>query len=91
VSRPILHDVSSSPNLIRVIKSRRMRWAGHVARMGTGEVLIRFWWGDLRERNHLEDLGVDGRIILKCTFNKCDVEAWTRFIWLWIERVVGLL
>jgi hypothetical protein len=29
-----LHNLYSSPNIIRVIKSRRMRWAGHVARMG---------------------------------------------------------
>jgi hypothetical protein len=32
----------------------------------TGEVYTRFWWGDLRARDHLEDLGVDERIILKC-------------------------
>jgi hypothetical protein len=31
-----LHDLYSSPNVVRVIKSRRMRWAGHVARMGEG-------------------------------------------------------
>jgi hypothetical protein len=31
-----LHDLYSSPNIFRVIKSRRMRWAGHVARMGEG-------------------------------------------------------
>jgi hypothetical protein len=31
-----LHSLYSSPNIIRVIKSRRMRWAGHVARMGEG-------------------------------------------------------
>jgi hypothetical protein len=31
-----LHDHYSSPNIVRVIKSRRMRWAGHVARMGEG-------------------------------------------------------
>jgi hypothetical protein len=37
---------------------------------GTVEVYIGFWWGDLRERNHLEDLSVDGRIILKYTFKK---------------------
>jgi hypothetical protein len=30
----------------------------------------RFWWGDLRERHHLENLSVDGRIILKCVFKK---------------------
>jgi hypothetical protein len=29
-----LHDLYSSPNIIRIIKSRRMRWEGHVARMG---------------------------------------------------------
>jgi hypothetical protein len=31
-----LHDLYSSPSLVRVIKSRRMRWAGYVARMGRG-------------------------------------------------------
>jgi hypothetical protein len=31
-----LHNLYSSPNIVRVIKSRRMRWAGHVARMGEG-------------------------------------------------------
>ena len=31
-----------------------------------------FWWEDLRERDHLEDLDVDGRMILKCTFKKWD-------------------
>jgi len=41
----------------------------------TGELLIRFRWGDPRERNHLEDLGVDGRITLKYTCNKCDGET----------------
>ena len=58
-----LHDLCSSPNTIRVIKSRRMRWAGHVALMGRGEVCTGFWWENLREKDHLEDPGVDGRII----------------------------
>ena len=60
-----LNDLYSSPNIVRVIKSRRMRWAVHVARMGKGEVCTRFWWGNLRERDHLGDPGVDGRIILR--------------------------
>jgi len=33
-----LNDLYSSPNIVRVIKSRRMKWAGHVARMGRGGV-----------------------------------------------------
>jgi len=32
-----LSDLYSLPNIVRVVKSRRMRWAGHVARMGEGE------------------------------------------------------
>jgi hypothetical protein len=36
-----LHSLYSSPNIVRVIKSRRMRWAGHVARMGEGRGVYR--------------------------------------------------
>jgi hypothetical protein len=36
-----LHNLFSSPNIVRVIKSRRMRWAGHVARMGEGTGVYR--------------------------------------------------
>jgi hypothetical protein len=53
----------SSRNIIRVVKSRRMRWAGHVALMGRGEVDTGFWLGFLRERGRLEDPGIDERII----------------------------
>jgi uncharacterized membrane protein len=40
-----LNSLYSSPNIVRVIKSRRMRWTGHVARMGRGEVFTGFWLG----------------------------------------------
>jgi hypothetical protein len=59
-----LHDLYCSPNTVRVIKLRRMGWAGHVARMVRREVCVGFWWGNLRERDHWGDPVVDGRIIL---------------------------
>ena len=49
-----LNDLFSSPNIVRVIKSRRMRWAGYVARMGERRGVYRVWWGNLRERNTWE-------------------------------------
>ena len=45
-----LNDLHCSPNIIRVIKSRRMKWARNVARMGRGELYTGFRWGSLRER-----------------------------------------
>jgi hypothetical protein len=65
-----LHKLYSSPNIVRVIKSRRMRWAGHVARMGRGVACTGFWWGNLRKTDHLGDPGVDGRITLRRIFRK---------------------
>jgi hypothetical protein len=51
-----------------------------------------FWWGDLRERAHLEDLCVDGRIILKWIFKtEEEEETWTGLIWLRIGTDGGRL
>jgi len=58
-----LNDLYSSPNIVQVIKSRRMRWAGHVAHMGEERGCIGSWWGNWREGDHWEDLGVDGWIL----------------------------
>jgi hypothetical protein len=52
-----LHDLYCSPTTVRVTKSRRLRWAGHVARMGEGRG---FCLGNLRERDHWGDPGVGG-------------------------------
>jgi hypothetical protein len=49
------------PVLFGQNKTGRMRQA-----YGRGEVHIGFWWGNPKERDHFEDLDVDGRIILKC-------------------------
>jgi len=75
-----LNDLYSSPTPVRVIKSRRMRWAGHVARMGERTGIRRVLVGNLREKDHLGDLSVDGRIILRLIFRK-----WDRGCLDWIE------
>jgi hypothetical protein len=47
-----------------MIKSRRIRWAGHVARMGRRGIYTGYWWETQKERDHLGDLDVGGKIIL---------------------------
>jgi hypothetical protein len=44
-----LPDLYSSPSIIRIIKSRRMRWAGYVARTGEKRNAYRLWWESQRE------------------------------------------
>jgi hypothetical protein len=65
-----LHNLYCSENNIRVIKSRRMRSAGHVARMGEMRNATQFLLGSLKGRYLSEDLGVDVRIILKWILRK---------------------
>ena len=59
-----LNYLYCSPIIVRVIKWRRMRWAGHVARMGEEREVYRVLVGNRRERGNWGDLGVDGWIIL---------------------------
>jgi hypothetical protein len=47
-----LRDLYSSPSIIRIIESRRMRRAIHVARMGKRGTRIDYWWENQRERDH---------------------------------------
>jgi len=65
-----LNYLYCSANIVRVSKSRRMRWAGHVARMGERRGVCWDLVGNLRERVNVEDQGVDGRRILRWIFRK---------------------
>jgi hypothetical protein len=85
-----LNDLYSSPHIIRVIKSRKMKWEGHAARMGKREVHTGFLWGDLREGDNFGAPGVDGRIILNWIFKKWD-GAWIGLSCLSIGTCGGLL
>ena len=86
-----LNDLYSSPNIVRVIKSRRMRWAGYVARMGEERGCIGSWWGNRREGDHWGDLGVDGWIILGWISRRWYVGIWTGLGWPTIETGDGRL
>jgi hypothetical protein len=57
-----------------VIKSRRLRWAGHIAHIGERRCAYRISVWKTKGRNHLEDPGVVVRIILKCILEKWDGE-----------------
>jgi hypothetical protein len=85
-----LNDLYPSHNTVRVVKSRRMRWAGHVAaRMGRG--VYRVLVGKPEGKNHWGDPGADGRMILRLIFRKWDVRVWTGSSWLRIGTVGGYL
>jgi hypothetical protein len=60
-----LHNLYSSPSIVRMIKPRRMRWAGHVARMGRRGMHTGYWWESQKERDHWEDQEVGWWIVLK--------------------------
>ena len=78
-----ISDLYSLPSIVRVVKSRRMRWAGHVARIWErGEVCTGFWRGNLRENDHWGDPDVDGSIILIWIFRKWEVIVGTGWSWL---------
>jgi len=67
-----LNDLYSSPNIVRVIKLRRMRWVGGVYRILVGKP---------EGKNHWGDLGVDGRIILGWISRRWYLGIWTGLGW----------
>ena len=76
-----LNDLYSSQNIIWVLKSRRLRWAGNVARMGERRIAYRVLVGKLEGDSPLGRSGVDCRIILRWVFRKWAVRESTGSIW----------
>jgi hypothetical protein len=83
--------IFSSLTIVRVIKSRRMKWAGLVACMGEGKVVYRVLEGNLREGDHWGDPGIDVKKILRWIFRKWEVGEWTGLSWLRIGTDGGHL
>jgi len=68
-----LYDLYSPLNVIQVIKSRSVRWLGACTMNGGDERCLQgFGGGNLRGRDHVEDLGIDRGIILKWNFQMWD-------------------
>jgi hypothetical protein len=84
------HSLYSSPN-VRMIKSRRMRWAGHVARMVGENIFTRFRLGGPKVRDHWEDLGVGGKITFILIFRRYGSMGQTGFGRLRLGSIGGLL
>jgi hypothetical protein len=81
-----LNDKYSLPYIVRVIKSRRMRWGGACSTYGG-----KWRWGKLRERDHLEEPGIDGRLILRWIFRNWNVREGTGLIWFSVGTGCGQL
>ena len=86
-----LSDLYSLPNIVRVVKSRIMRWVEHVARMGQGRECTGFRWENLMGRDHWGDPDVDGRIILRWIFRKWEGVVGNGWSWLRIGTGGGHL
>jgi hypothetical protein len=86
-----LNDLYSSPNIIRVIKSRNMRWAGHVARMGEGRGAYRILVGKPEGRRSLGRPRRRTEENIKNGSSRSVMGAWTGFSWLRIGTGGGLL
>jgi hypothetical protein len=65
-----LHSLYSSLKIVGMIKSRKMRWAGHVGTWEKGEVFTGFWFGDPNGRDQWDGVLICGRITLRWTLRR---------------------
>jgi hypothetical protein len=86
-----MHNEDHPPRKIRVRKSRRMRWRGHVARMGKKRYAYRVLVGKTEGRRPPERLGRRWEDNIKINLRKIRYGVWTRFVWLGVEATGGLL
>jgi hypothetical protein len=86
-----LHKLYSSPDIIRQIKSRRMRWAGHVAHMGEGRNVYRVLVGKPEGKRQLERPRRRWEDGTKMDLGEIGWGVWSGFTWLRIGTVGGLL
>jgi hypothetical protein len=86
-----LHNLYCSPDIIRRIKSRRKRWAGHVARMGEGRNVYRVLVGKPEGKRPLERPRCRWEDGIKMVLREIGWGVWNGFTWLRIGTVGGLL
>jgi hypothetical protein len=94
-----LHSLYSSPNIVRVIRSRRMRWAGHVARIGEGRAVYRILFGRPEEKRPLGRLGRRWMVNIKMNLREIGINGanWIRLTqdrvqwWVFVNTVMNLL
>jgi hypothetical protein len=86
-----LNDLYSLPNIVRVVKSRKMRWVGYVACMGEESGVHRALVGKPEGKSHWGDPDLDWRIILRWIFRKLEGVLKTGWSWLRIGTGVGHL
>jgi hypothetical protein len=86
-----IHNLYSSPDIIRQIQSRRMRWAGHVARMGEGRNVYRVLVGKPEGKRPLERPRGRREDGINMNFREIGWGVWSGFIWLRLVIVGGIL
>jgi hypothetical protein len=84
-----LNDLYSPPNIIWVIKSRRMRWAGHVAHMGERRSVYRVLEGKPEGKRALGRPRRRWEDNIKRVLQEVGGVAWTGLLWLWTGQVAG--